>query len=879
MARIVNSVFTPNLVLNVNVIKTDGSVESKQFKVNDEVTNLRYVSDKQIKKATGRVAEITYSFPNSKLKRYYNNIAKLKSWFKYDVKAENIIVDGSTEKHSDLIAIPVRELLEDDGVVDVERIKYFLSYGFSASIEMSDNTTNSFSIKEGDVVSNIVYLYKGEEATISGKVVAIKYDTTLQPVAIEMNVDGVAKEIAVEAIVKAGASQSPISSTANLTSAIASNTSGVVLINEGIYPDSVTITKSITIKGNKAGISAFKSTRDKKTFVDETVISGKITLSGEVDVVLDGLTLTGDALMSLGDAASVEIKNCIITGITPSTNRDYLISTGSGTPTKLTISRCFFGAYKTGSGRIYNLFELNCSLKDGSSITENYFQNGIAANNNICIYNVNEGATITINGNIWEFSGNGIRVGTKNNPLYTVIVSNNEYKATYETDNVDYAGLLLVQPYGKQTTSMSNATIKISGTKRYDKNHIWYMYTGKNDMAFNIDNVPTIYLDGTKVDPMENYIDETPPAPTKTEIVASTAPASLNTQLSEAVINGLPVEVSVNEDITIAEGQFIEIPSGAPVTMNLAEGVTISGKSALIDVKPGAKLTLTGSGEIVTSTKNTNPAVSVDAGEVVLDGVTIDVVKGTDGVNNFAYGIYARNGGTVTVKSGKIITALGSCIGSNNTTGTANVVITGGELYNDGSYALYFGGQNITNITGGKVQGINARMGNITIGGDAEIIPTTIDDTNNDPIGSNIGTSGCIWLGDTIVGFLGSYTARDTDEDGANFSLTIKDNAKVTSNFRAGVAIYKIDTNQNYDAVVNIADTDMVKTTDTDFDAISVYDHEYLTAQATAAGKTYTSKVDGNVIINVAGEKVYPVEPTVENLDVIDGDDPVDGNL
>lgn len=859
MARIVNSVFTPNLVLNVSIIKKDGTIESNQFRVNDEVTNLRYVSDKQIKKATGRVAEITYNFSNSKLKRYYNNISKLKSWFKYDVKAENIIVDGSTEKHSNLISIPIRELLEDDGVLNVERIEYYLSYGFSASIEMSDNTVNSFTIKEGDIVSNIKYLYKGEESIISGKVVAIKYDSILQPTAIEMNVNGTVKEISTLAIVNAGDSESPISSNSNISDCVSSNTTGTIYIGEGNYSDNVIINKSITIKGNKAGISAFKSTRDKKTFVDETVISGSINISGEVDVVLDGLTLTKQALISLGNVSSVEIKNCIISGITPSTNRDYLISTSNGASTKLTIDRCFFGSYKEGSGRIYNLFELNCNLKDGSSITNNYFQKGIAANNNICIYNVNEDSTITISGNIWEFSGNGIRIGTKNNPRYTVMISNNEYKSTFETENVDYAGLLLIQPYGKQTTSMSNATIKISNTKRYDKNHIWYMYAGINDMAFTIDNIPTIYVDGVKVDPLSEYIYEIPYTPTKTEVTASSNPNELNTQLSEAVLNGLPVEVNVSNNISLSTDETINIPSGASVTMNISDGVEVTGLSNLINVGAGAKLTLTGNGEILSNTKNTNSAIAVDSGELVIDGVTIDVVKKTDGINNYAYGVYAKNGGTVTFKSGKIVSGLGSCIGTNNTTGTANINITGGELLNDGAYALYFGGQTKTNITGGIIQGINVRMGDITIGGDAHIIPTTINSENNDPIGSNINTSGCIWLGDTIVGFLGSYTARDTDENAANFNLTIKDNAKVDSNFRSAIGIYMIDTKQSYDAVINISDSNMVKTTDTDFDAVMVYDHDYLSAQAISAGKSYTSSVNGNVVINVAGEKIYPI--------------------
>ena len=142
-----------------------------------------------------------------------------------------------------------------------------------------------------------------------------------------------------------------------------------------------------------------------------------------------------------------------------------------------------------------NCLELNAPLKDGSIISHNYFEKTPARNNMICLYAAEDGATIEVSNNIFEFSGNGIRVGTKGDVKVNYIIDGNTYYSTYTETDVEYAGLLLVQPYAKQTASLAKNVINISNTKHNDDKQLWYLYYGKNDTQITKSLQPTVIVD------------------------------------------------------------------------------------------------------------------------------------------------------------------------------------------------------------------------------------------------------------------------------------------------------------------------------------------------------------------------------------------------
>ena len=494
MARIVNTVMTPIITLAIQTIYKNGDIDEVEYKKEDIVTDMRYIQDNTLKTVTGRVTDIT--FLSRQLSRNYTDITKVKSSFASDVTAQELLIDCSSEYHSNIIPVQVREIVESLNAVDVERMKYYLKYGVDFSVELTDGTVNTFTIHEGQNVVGLTYLYRGKEVTCDAKVVAYQYDRNAMPVNLVIITDGKVRRIPALSVKSVEDVSSPVPSTESVADAIANTTNGKLFLGGGVFEESVVINKDIAISGANAGIPANTPVGRMGAREKETVLNGTFNVSGEVSVSLDGVTLTKEAFLSLADAKDVKIRNCVIKGLTPTAAKSYVLKTAVATKMKLEIKNCYFGENTVGTGNAYyNVLEMNCKLMDGSSISNNYFAKGCGSNNTVCIYDVDEGATVTVANNVWEYSGNGVRVGVKGDVECTINVIGNTYQSTME-DTPEYAGLLLIQPYGNQTTNMSRITVNINNTTHSDEHQLFYKYSGGSDMPFTEYNVPTVVVDG-----------------------------------------------------------------------------------------------------------------------------------------------------------------------------------------------------------------------------------------------------------------------------------------------------------------------------------------------------------------------------------------------
>lgn len=141
----------------------------------------------------------------------------------------------------------------------------------------------------------------------------------------------------------------------------------------------------------------------------------------------------------------------------------------------------------------YNAMELNVALANGSSISGNKFD--LVCNHNIInIYDVEDGAVININDNIFEKAANGIRIGIKGDKRCTINIKRNTYKST---DIGEYAGLVLIQPYAKATVSMKNVVINIDDTvNESTEEQLWYYYAGVGDTQLAVEDRPKVYING-----------------------------------------------------------------------------------------------------------------------------------------------------------------------------------------------------------------------------------------------------------------------------------------------------------------------------------------------------------------------------------------------
>ena len=406
-------------------------------------------------------------------------------------------IDSSEKYNSNVITVPAREIIEKENVKDVSRVKYSLKYSANFEIELTDGTTNKFTLNEGDDIIGLEYLSDGKEKTIDARLVAMKYNSSLIPTDLVLIVDGKIKVIEVLRVKNVSGTIVPIVDGDNIADAVKNVTDGMLSVDKGTFADALTLDKDIVIRGAKAEISAMNKSARKPEY--ETVLTGAVKITNGANVTFDGITFSKNALIDATGAANITIKNCIISDIIPNESKSYLIKTGVSDVGKVEITDCFIGKNQIVDGKkIYNLFELQGTLKTGSIFSNIYFEEGCSNHNDINIYQVEEDAHIVIENNIWEFS-NGIRVGIKGEPKCTIDVNNNRYMKTEEDPN--YAGIMLIQPYGTATTSMANLVVNFNDTV-YDeavegeKYQIYYLYAGSKDMQFTESNVPTVYIDG-----------------------------------------------------------------------------------------------------------------------------------------------------------------------------------------------------------------------------------------------------------------------------------------------------------------------------------------------------------------------------------------------
>lgn len=225
-----------------------------------------------------------------------------------------------------------------------------------------------------------------------------------------------------------------------------------------------------------------------------TKITKPITINGKgKSVVFDGFDFTEEGYIRVINAAEVVVTNCRIYNLSKdpdsTTSKGYWLKTLGDKETKISITYCFFGA---NNNTVYNMFELNTKLKDGSSFSNNYFVEDSCTHNHINLYGAAESATIDINNNIFELTG-GVRIGIKQEPVCTINIKGN---TVLKTTDDEWAGLICIQPYGRQTTSFANMTVNINNLTIPSK-QVAYYYVGSNDTPLvTVESRGKVYIDG-----------------------------------------------------------------------------------------------------------------------------------------------------------------------------------------------------------------------------------------------------------------------------------------------------------------------------------------------------------------------------------------------
>ena len=447
--------------------------------------------------------------------------------------------------------------------------------------------------------------------------------------------------------------------------------------------------------------------------------SGTMTVTG-ANVTIENVTFGDNAALVVNTTGDFTLTNC---QFAPDTEygKDgnvgvrtavYLKIGGTATVTNNTfegVDNGYYNAIEFGIGDDH-------SLKN-ATISGNTFTKTIK-NNYFNFYNMQEGAVINITNNqflLANKSSNGIRISNNKNVSATFNLDSNTYTYAATSADSEYEGLILLQDYSKKdagTQDFTKITINITNlTSPEDAKQILYVYDDQDGIIQT--NQPVVKGDSS----IEKFF------------VAKVGDTYYKT-LADAV-----AAAKNDETVTLLKN--------AETTVELS----FTNKAITLDLN----------GKTVSGTFTDNFSV-IEAGEDASLTVQDTSVASTGKIASNKYGISARDGGALIVKSGTIESEYAPLSG-NNTAGDMNFTVNGGTLTAKHGPAIYMPGQVNLSITDGVLNGgISLCMGQVSISGGT--INAATDGL--DSPAEYYHYSGNAWLPDALYVFGGTYTSENT---------------------------------------------------------------------------------------------------------------------
>ena len=447
--------------------------------------------------------------------------------------------------------------------------------------------------------------------------------------------------------------------------------------------------------------------------------SGTMTVTG-ANVTIENVTFGDNAALVVNTTGDFTLTNC---QFAPNTEYGKDVNVGVRTAVYLKIGGTATVTNNTFEGvdnGYYNAIEFGIgddhSLKN-ATISGNTFTKTIK-NNYFNFYNMQEGAVINITNNqflLANKSSNGIRISNNKNVSATFNLDSNTYTYAATSADSEYEGLILLQDYSKKdagTQDFTKITINITNlTSPEDAKQILYVYDDQDGIIQT--NQPVVKGDSS----IEKFF------------VAKVGDTYYKT-LADAV-----AAAKNDETVTLLKN--------AETTVELS----FTNKAITLDLN----------GKTVSGTFTDNFSV-IEAGEDASLTVQDTSVAGTGKIASNKYGISARDGGALIVKSGTIESEYAPLSG-NNTAGDMNFTVNGGTLTAKHGPAIYMPGQVNLSITDGVLNGgISLRMGQVSISGGT--INAATDDL--DSPAEYYHYSGNAWLPDALYVFGGTYTSENT---------------------------------------------------------------------------------------------------------------------
>ena len=148
MARMIKN--TEKQIISCFVVTkfTDGTESEKQINVGDIVEGLRYVVNEEVVSLTGKVKSISTSISSVTAV----NKADPQDYFSKDVIVKSITIDCSEQYESNVVVVPAREIVEDEGVLNVEMVYVKSAVKLTMDMEYTDGSIANQDLEVGDVL-------------------------------------------------------------------------------------------------------------------------------------------------------------------------------------------------------------------------------------------------------------------------------------------------------------------------------------------------------------------------------------------------------------------------------------------------------------------------------------------------------------------------------------------------------------------------------------------------------------------------------------------------------------------------------------------------------------------------------------------------------
>lgn len=154
MARLINNTVSTETALKMITHFEDNSSVERMIRVGDNVENLRYIEDEELKVISGSVEKIGTNIRKVTTVK----LTDPKDNFASDVSFRHITIDCSEHWASNLVAFPVIEIVEDEGTVDVKKIDFIPYPIVKMDMEYTDGTVKNEELVVGDVLDNMVII-------------------------------------------------------------------------------------------------------------------------------------------------------------------------------------------------------------------------------------------------------------------------------------------------------------------------------------------------------------------------------------------------------------------------------------------------------------------------------------------------------------------------------------------------------------------------------------------------------------------------------------------------------------------------------------------------------------------------------------------------